>query len=192
MRGERKTFAIMTPNNLDEAQIAKLAGSTEQFRLFVITTFTAYNSELKGLNASIDRGLAQTALNTRHLQDIELRGSHGLQELRRQVEAHEEQMGDIRQAIADHVDGCPMKDELVRVNQRLISIETFNAARVETLKEFQIMQATVKGLQSEKDRRDGEAKQKGKDRALTLALIPICITLGVIVAQILMKLLKIG
>jgi len=176
-----------TPQLSDGSQsidIEKLVANAEAFRLFVITTFTSYGLQLKSINGTLDRAFAQIGINTAHLQELELKGSHGLQELRKQVEAHEAQMTDIRSALLAHIDGCPMKEELVRVNQRLIAIETFNAARAETQKEFSVMQATVKGLQSERDQREGEVKQRGKDRNMLLALIPIAIAVGTVIANL--------
>ena len=159
------------PFDMDNVDVKVLAADDQSFRFFTINGLSSLSERMKTLQESLQSMSREVAANRDRLVEIDIKGTHGLGDLKERMAAHEKWLDDVRKQLSDHNVHCPMVDRLAACESAIQDFERTRAARDQLLKGFPEMQRQVQELTVAAAENTGAKGQKESDWRTTLIMI---------------------
>jgi hypothetical protein len=155
---------------------ALTAADEPAFRVYVATALAALSERDTALSDTMKMISKEVAANREQLIQIDLKGTHGLGDLRDRVAAHEKWFEELREGLSDHASNCPMFEQMATVDAALHALAEDNAARKEMLKGFDDLKRKVDTLVVSAAETAGAKGQRESDWRTTLIMIGMALS----------------
>jgi len=161
---------------MDASDLKALAVDDQTFRLYIANTISTLSERVAVLSDRVGTVAKDLEANKDRLIQIDLKGTHGLGELKERIAAHEKWLEDIRNALSDHVSNCPLVGRMTTIETSLHQIAEDNAARTEMLKGYDEVKKKVDGIAVQVAEGAAAKGQKEKDWRMTITMVGMILT----------------
>ena len=172
---------------MEEKDLKALAGDDQAFRLYVANGLSSLAERVTVLSDRVAVLAKEVDLNRDHLVQIDMKGTHGLGDLKERMAAHEKWMDDIRKTLSEHITNCPLFGRITTVETTLQQIAEDNAARSEMLKGYDEVKKKVDGLTVQVAQGAAAKSQKDSDWRMTITMIGMILTAAFSLLEVLQK-----
>lgn len=163
-------------SGMEASDLKALASDDQTFRIYVANSISRLSERMAVLTDRVAGIAKDLEANKDRLVQIDLKGTHGLVDLKDRIAAHEKWMEDIRNALTDHVSNCPLFGRMTTIEASLHQIAEDNAARTEMLKGYDEVKKKVDGIAVQVAEGAAAKGQKEKDWRMTITMVGMILT----------------
>ena len=172
---------------MEATDLKALAADEQTFRLYIANMVSTLSERMAVLTDRVGAVSKDLETNKDRLIQIDLKGTHGLGDLKDRIAAHDKWMEDIRNALTDHITNCPLAGRMTSIEASLQQIAEDNAARTEMLKGYDEVKKKVDGIAMHVAGDTAAKGQKEKDWKATVTMAGMILTAIFSLIGLLMK-----
>jgi len=161
---------------MEASDLKALAADDQTFRLYVANGLSTLSERMAAVADHVGAIAKDVAANHEGLIQIDLKGTHGLGDLKDRVAVHDKWVEDIRKSLAEHGSNCVLFDRVATLESALQHIGEDNAARAEMLKGYDEMKKKLDAVAVTVAEGAAAKGQKEKDWKATVTMAGMILT----------------